>query len=275
MKTYRKNFRIIVILGLLAALGLVPVCAASVTVSIPDASGAEGASSSVPIVVKAAEGLGALQMSVTYDPTVLEPTDVEPGELLSGLVDFNITSPGVLRVAMATNQPINGEGEIIIMTFNVLGGSQSTLGLSDVRAWEQATSFEMMVSGEPGSFTVSGGMPLWLIGLIGFIVLAAIVILVVKMRSGSKVPAPAPASQPFVPATSVEPPTPVVSRPAPSPAPPREHEIACSSCGKTIDPGSRFCAGCGTPVEVIPHCPKCGQTISKKAKFCTSCGSTI
>ena len=133
--------------------------AASATLSIPAVKGAAGSTATVPIIVRSAEGLGALQFELAYDPLVAEPTAAEPGELVSGLVDFNVIAPGRARVAMATNQAVSGDGEIIVLSFAVRGGKETRLTFHEVRAWEQATSHEMMVTAEPGTLTVGGGLP--------------------------------------------------------------------------------------------------------------------
>ena len=49
----------------------------------------------------------------------------------------------------------------------------------------------------------------------------------------------------------------------------------CSSCGKQINTGARFCEYCGatqTPATAI--CSSCGKQINFGAKFCEHCGAT-
>lgn len=50
--------------------------------------------------------------------------------------------------------------------------------------------------------------------------------------------------------------------------------IKCSNpnCAAEIEPGSRFCAHCGTPVPQDKECPKCGAIVPLAANFCGGCG---
>ena len=51
--------------------------------------------------------------------------------------------------------------------------------------------------------------------------------------------------------------------------------VPCPSCGKQNNPSARFCADCGTKMEVaqVP-CVKCGAKLREGAKFCSECGSS-
>jgi class 3 adenylate cyclase len=47
----------------------------------------------------------------------------------------------------------------------------------------------------------------------------------------------------------------------------------CRSCGRALEPASRFCSACGTPVESA--CTTCGVALAADARFCTSCGTPV
>jgi membrane protease subunit (stomatin/prohibitin family) len=51
--------------------------------------------------------------------------------------------------------------------------------------------------------------------------------------------------------------------------------VPCPSCGKQNNPQAKFCADCGTKMEVaqVP-CVKCGAKLREGAKFCSECGSS-
>lgn len=132
--------------------------AESVTVAAGSAKGAVGSTVKIPILIQGAQDLGALQMDLVFDPAVLEVESVEPGALLSGLVDSNAVAPGRLRIAMATSQAVNGDGELLTISFKVLGGGQTPLTPEMVEAWQAATSFSMMATTQAGSFTSDGGV---------------------------------------------------------------------------------------------------------------------
>jgi len=56
----------------------------------------------------------------------------------------------------------------------------------------------------------------------------------------------------------------------PTPAP-----IVCHKCQAVVPPGSKFCAGCGTPIAAAGACPKCNASVPPGSKFCPSCGAPL
>ena len=59
--------------------------------------------------------------------------------------------------------------------------------------------------------------------------------------------------------------------------------MQCPKCGKALNPGQKFCTGCGTPVAAPAaeskamgmQCPKCGKALNPGQKFCTGCGTSV
>ncbi len=49
-------------------------------------------------------------------------------------------------------------------------------------------------------------------------------------------------------------------------------QMSCTSCGKAITAGDKFCSNCGTALQQSVFCTECGQKIPADAKFCPSCG---
>lgn len=47
----------------------------------------------------------------------------------------------------------------------------------------------------------------------------------------------------------------------------------CRACGVALEPGARFCTGCGAATST--SCAGCGTANSADAKFCKSCGARI
>lgn len=47
--------------------------------------------------------------------------------------------------------------------------------------------------------------------------------------------------------------------------------VTCRSCGRTLESGTRYCPGCGTPVAT--SCANCGAAMAADASFCQACGS--
>ena len=52
-------------------------------------------------------------------------------------------------------------------------------------------------------------------------------------------------------------------------------EAPCPKCGAANQPGSAFCAYCGTSMASAPTCPSCGAQQQFGARFCAKCGSPV
>ncbi len=53
---------------------------------------------------------------------------------------------------------------------------------------------------------------------------------------------------------------------------------ACGKCNARLQPGAKFCAGCGTPVGGAPRqvfCAQCGAPGAPGGHFCGSCGAKL
>jgi hypothetical protein len=163
--------------------------AASVTLVAPNCKGAPGTEMKAPIQARETEGLGSMQMEDTYDPTLLEPTEVEEGKMLSGaMLAFNVVEPGRLMVAIVGDpqKPVRGDGELAVVTFRVLGaaGKQSCLSIEHAQAWEQTNeALDMLVKVEPGNVSIEGaGMLPWVIVAAGGGLLAVLVFMLVARK---------------------------------------------------------------------------------------------
>jgi hypothetical protein len=50
---------------------------------------------------------------------------------------------------------------------------------------------------------------------------------------------------------------------------------ACPKCGLENPTGSKFCAGCGSPIPVSARCASCGAESPPGSKFCKKCGAPL
>ena len=52
--------------------------------------------------------------------------------------------------------------------------------------------------------------------------------------------------------------------------------MKCSKCTRDNPPDSKFCMGCGSPIESVSRkaCPSCGADNPSESAFCTSCGAS-
>jgi rRNA maturation endonuclease Nob1 len=276
---YLRLLRLIIFLTACFAFGT--TCqAASVTLSMPTIEGATGAQVKCPVLVKEAQGVGALEMEITYDPSIIEPQEVEPGPILSGLVEFNVIQRGRLKVAMATSQAVNGSGKIFIVTLKVLSPGQSRLGLENVLVWERASSKEMAVTLEPGVFKTSSGASFPSAGLIAsgvilVLLFAALAWFIIRKKSvAESVDARTQVPAPVTPTKAARQ---QGSEPS-SLAADGTGSRQCSRCGKPLSHDSKFCSQCGAQVSLLPdsvNCAECGRSIPRQSKFCKYCGKTI
>jgi len=156
-------------------LVMLSVCAVhtagAVTVSVDGASSGYGTTVDIPIDVSSTSNIGAMDISLTYDPSVISPTGVVAnGTLISAsdlIANYTGTS-GIVNVSIASTSGITGIGSIAIVQFSVVGsgGATSPLTLSTVDAYDLgnptivngsvAGYAELTVTSTSGTFTATG-----------------------------------------------------------------------------------------------------------------------
>lgn len=115
-----------------------------------------GAVAKVPIQLNSSKGMGALQFELVFDPASSRFSGIENGPLLSAaLVESNVVEPGRARVALVSNEPIQGAGVLLVAEFEVLAGPDGPLsfGLEAVRGWDQADNLPMNITGTTQDWT--------------------------------------------------------------------------------------------------------------------------
>ncbi|MBL7222886.1 MAG: hypothetical protein ISS72_03440 [Candidatus Brocadiae bacterium] len=218
--------------------------ASSVTLVVGSVEGASGSKAEVPINIRAAQQLGALQMELVYDPAILDAPTVEKGSMPQEItVGHNVVSPGRLRVVMnaPARESISGDGTLLKAIFTVKGqgGQHCELRLEQVQAWDNtkpdAPPYEMLVTVEPGKFTVGGGgVPVALIAAIGGGLVVLLTVIVVAAKRKPK-------------GTAAE--APPVSTVSKRPTEDGKRTAFCGGCGARVKAGTRFCADCGAPLQ--------------------------
>ncbi|MBI5687216.1 MAG: SHOCT domain-containing protein [Verrucomicrobia bacterium] len=224
-------------IALFLVIGSVAASGADVTLKVGDARGAPAAEAVVPVLITGSQKVGPIQFMLNYDPRVLEPVadGVVFGKVVSdGMISQNVGSPGELKIALRTDEPITQDGELLRVRFRVKGqqGDSCALTLDAAEAWEKESLFEVRVNTQPGTFTVAGiALPLPLLAAVGGgLILLALIALTLAVRR-KRVPSPAPAVVAAAPS-------------APEPTPSVKQD-ACPQCGATVTPGDLFCGSCG------------------------------
>ncbi|MBN2489033.1 MAG: hypothetical protein JXA98_08400 [Methanosarcinaceae archaeon] len=89
-----------------------------------------GSSVQIPLTLSGIEeNIGNMDITLSYDPSVLEATDVIKGGLTTdSLFDYNIVD-GTIKVSLADKQGFNGDGSIAYVNFDVIGSEVSSSDL--------------------------------------------------------------------------------------------------------------------------------------------------
>lgn len=128
------------ILYLLVLVSLISVASgASLVVSVGDVQGSPGSTLQVPIIVEGATDVGSVDLTLKYDTSVLKAVSVETADLSkNAIMESNIEDPGQINIALADASGINGDGEIAIISFSVLGeaGTSSPLSLIEASVYD-------------------------------------------------------------------------------------------------------------------------------------------
>jgi len=124
------------ILYALLLVSLISVASgASLFVSIGDIQGSPDSTVQVPITVEGAKDVGSVDITLKYDPSVLKAVSVETADLgKNAIMESNLANPGQVNIALVDASGINGEGEIAIISFSVLGETGTSSPMSLLKA---------------------------------------------------------------------------------------------------------------------------------------------
>lgn len=179
-------------IGILTGILSLVVCsigyAASLTLSVESVSSSSGSEAVVPIQIRGANDVGAVQFDLMYDGALLTPLKVEVGALAaSSLLEFNSDTPGRLAIGVVTVDPIHGDGELARAQFkiNAEAGQVIDLDLQNALAWDETNLLPIHVNAEAGQISVtSQGMDTgWLLWLgLALVALCCLGVLFVLIR---------------------------------------------------------------------------------------------
>jgi len=95
------------------------------TIRVADASGAPGTTVAVPIYLNDATGVAGADLTIVFDPTAFDVSNVALGALTGGFeIEWNAT-PGVLGISLASHTALSsGSGSIAVIQFRVKPGAQ-------------------------------------------------------------------------------------------------------------------------------------------------------
>ena len=152
--------------------------ASALTITVSDATGYVGEEAEVPVNIEDATDVGSIDITILYDPAVLNISKVEKGSLVKGMFSSNTENEGIIVIGIADSSGINGDGRIAKLTFNVIGNGSTPITIQNAKAYDVSTHADIEVSVENGNFqanykTTAGGK-----GTPGFELQTIIIILI-------------------------------------------------------------------------------------------------
>jgi hypothetical protein len=130
-----------------------------VTLSVQSQTAASGGTVTVPIAIAGASSIGAMDLTVTYDPAVLTFVEAKTGALsTNGMVQAKETRPGTVRVAFVDSSGVTGDGVIITLAFTAKGanGASSKVDLAS-RGVYNLDRVDVPVTTQGGTVTIGSG----------------------------------------------------------------------------------------------------------------------
>ena len=127
--------------------------AVELTLRIPPTKAIVGTETRVSIVAENAADLGAVEIDLEYPPNILEFINLEPGSLQPGMIDFNVVQPGLLRIGSISEPSLNGQGDLFLISFKVIGPGTASLDFRRVAASEGASGAGIPAKPQSGTIT--------------------------------------------------------------------------------------------------------------------------
>jgi hypothetical protein len=111
--------------------------AGALTLQVQDTEAKQGAKVIVSINAAGATDLGAIDLKVSYDPKVLKFSGAETGRLsTNGMVESSSKTEGTATLSFADTKGISSDGEVIKVSFDVIGAPGSSTEVSlEARAY--------------------------------------------------------------------------------------------------------------------------------------------
>jgi hypothetical protein len=153
----RKSLGLLVVLAVLLVACPLAVLAAEPAVSIPDASAEQGEEVTLPISISGVTSLGAVDIRLHYDSSVVEVSSVAEGDL--GAITYGIDNPGgVTRMNWFSATGETGDFTFARVTLRAVGtdGAASPLEL-DVRTIVNTDAQPILHGLDEGTFTAGLG----------------------------------------------------------------------------------------------------------------------
>ena len=146
-----------------------------IDLDIPDTTTSVGSSVEVPIMMSNGADVGSMDLVVTYDPDILSVSSVEKGDLTNGMLQANTETEGNIIISIVDVDGITGDGELVLMSFDVIGeeAGSSSLAFTSAQANDVNTYIDIQVGTSDGTVTVEKkglpGFELWMAAFVIFL----------------------------------------------------------------------------------------------------------
>ena len=142
----------------ITAVVVVAALASSLTgcVKIVREGGPASGGLEVPVNANGASNVGSLEFELVYDSTVLQAVGVEKGTLAgNAMMDFTTARPGRVWVGIVDSNGINGNGSLVVVSFQGVGEGAATgqLTLENVEAYDAQTLIDIITQTTPGNLS--------------------------------------------------------------------------------------------------------------------------
>ena len=122
----------------------------------PGGTSTTGGGMNVPVNATGASNVGSLEFELVYDSTVLQAVGVEKGTLAgNAMMDFTTARPGRVWVGIVDSNGINGNGSLVVVSFQEVGQGTATgqLTLENVEAYDAQTLIDIITQTTPGNLS--------------------------------------------------------------------------------------------------------------------------
>lgn len=143
---------------LATAVGLTIVVAIGAILGIGCREEARPESISVPIEIVNAANVGSIGFELVYDAAIVKAVKVEAGDLAANaMIEYNIDTPGLIRVGIIDTQGMNGDGSVVRILFNIFDDSgSSTMTLANTKAHDAGTLIDIPHEASQGNVEARG-----------------------------------------------------------------------------------------------------------------------
>ena len=140
------------------------------TITIPDTEKESGKTIKIPITIENADNIGGMNITISYENTVLTAQSVEKGTLTTNaLLEYDLDTEGEIKIIWVSTEGITGDGSLAIISFDVIGNTDdtSTINVTNIEAADIDTLTDIIIPVQNGVFTVTKAretpFPTWII----------------------------------------------------------------------------------------------------------------